>query len=137
MQDAIQLVGKRRMLESWKTVRTIPHFVDFQLLRSTLRFSQQRVHLSARTSTGPGCRCHRGWYHEGLGYSFLSIREVLYCRSGDFLLPILSVPCRSEAGLQSTLIRQFFFDAASDKAQEGRGRHETARRAHTVGTRSI
>lgn len=72
-------------------------------LRSTIRFSQQCVHLSARTSPGPGSRCPRDRYHEGVGYSSLSIREVFYCRSGAFqervvLLPTLSAPCRSEGG---------------------------------------
>jgi hypothetical protein len=117
------------------------HRVQLTKIYSTLRFSQQCVHLSART-TGPGCRCPRDWYHEGVGYSSLSIREVLYCRSGAFqervvLLRTLSAPCRSEGGSQSTPIEQFYSEPASDKAQEGRGRHGTARRAHNPGTRSI
>ena len=117
---------------------TIPHFIEFNS-RSTIRFSQQCVHLSARTSTGPDCRCPRDRYHEGVGYSPLSIREVLYCRSGTFqervvLLSAPSAPCCSEGGSQSTLFGQFYTEAASDKAQEGRGRHGTA---HSIGTRSI
>jgi hypothetical protein len=120
---------------------TIPRSIEFNS-RSTLSFSQQCVHLSARTSTGPGRRCPRDRYHEGVGYSSLSIREVLYRRSGAFrervvLLPALSALCCSEGGSQSTLIGQFYSEAASDKAQEGRGRHGTARRAHSIGTRSI
>ena len=115
----------------------ILHLIEFNPLSCTLRFSQQCVHLSARTSTGLSCRCPRDRYHEGVGYSSLRVRKVLYCRSGAFLLPTLSAPFCYEGGPQSALIGQLHFEAASDKAQEGRGRHGTARRAHNLGTRSI
>ena len=123
MQDVIQLVGKRRMPESYKAVRTIPHIIELGSLRSTLRFSQQCIHLSARTSSGPGRRFPRDW-HNGVGYLSLSIREVLYCRSGAFqervLLPASLAPCRSEGGWQSTLVGQLYSEGALDKAQESR-----------------
>lgn len=123
MQDVIQLVGKRRVLESYKAVRTIPHIIEFGSLKSTLRFFQQCIHLSARTSTGPGRGFPRGW-HNGVGYLSISFREVLYCRSGAFqervLLSAPLAPCRSEGGWKSTFIGQLYSEGALDKAQESR-----------------
>jgi hypothetical protein len=80
MLDAVHLGGEHQMPEIQKSVRTTPpHFMVFNPLRSTYRFSQQCIHLSARTSTGPGCSCPHDLYHGGVGHSPLRVRELLYC----------------------------------------------------------